>query len=48
MTRQFNPMQKIVVEKINDISSGKSEYLQSFKDFGFISTHKGLELWKRY
>lgn len=48
LTRQFNPMQKIVIKEINDIPALKSEYLGSFKQFGFISTHKGLELWKKY
>jgi ATP-dependent helicase Lhr and Lhr-like helicase len=48
LSRQFNPMPKIFIEKINNISSIKSPYAGIFKNFGFKSTYKGLELWKKF
>jgi ATP-dependent Lhr-like helicase len=46
LTRQFNPLKIIAVEKINGIPVARSEYLRDLKEFGFTGSHRGLELRK--
>ncbi|KJR97034.1 MAG: ATP-dependent helicase [Desulfobulbaceae bacterium BRH_c16a] len=47
LTREFNPLKMIAVEKVNGAPSIRTEYLQDLKDFGFTASHRGLELRKR-
>ena len=48
LSRGFNPVKGIVVEKINGVTAGRSSYREALKEFGFISGYSGLELRKRY
>ncbi|OHD70879.1 MAG: hypothetical protein A2W19_08055 [Spirochaetes bacterium RBG_16_49_21] len=48
LSRDFNPLKKVFVEKINDTAAPASEYRDALVDFGFRAAYKGLELWKRY
>ncbi|MFP5223160.1 MAG: DEAD/DEAH box helicase [Acidobacteriota bacterium] len=48
LTRGFNPEKVIVVEKINGVTAGRSDYLDALREFGFISGYNGLELRRRY
>jgi len=48
LTRQFNPLHYIMVEKINDKAASASEYAKPLKDFGFAEAYKGLELRRVY
>ncbi|MCU0844328.1 MAG: DEAD/DEAH box helicase [Spirochaetes bacterium] len=46
--RQFNAPHSIRVETVNDKPAASSEYAPAFKDIGFITHYRGLELRKRY
>lgn len=46
LTRLFNPLKMLAVEKINGKPPARSEYLRDLKDFGFTASHRGLELRK--
>lgn len=46
LTRDFNAMSKIIIEKVNGESALKSPYLEVLKQFGFNNTHKNLEMWR--
>jgi ATP-dependent helicase Lhr and Lhr-like helicase len=48
LTRQFNPLSKIFIEKINNETPEKSKYLSFFKKIGFKSNYKGLEYWRKF
>jgi ATP-dependent Lhr-like helicase len=48
LSRGFNPMKGIVVEKINGVTAKRSEYRDALREFGFISWYNGLELRRRY
>ena len=48
LTRNFNPMKKISIESINNIAAIESEYFHFFKEFGFKTTYKKIELWKKF
>jgi ATP-dependent Lhr-like helicase len=44
-TRKFIPENKIVVDTINNITAGQSEYARVFQDCGFVSDRGRLCLW---
>lgn len=46
--REFNPLKRISVERINGDAAGSSPYAAALKQFGFQEQYKGLELWRRY
>jgi ATP-dependent Lhr-like helicase len=48
LSRDFNPLKRIFVEKINDQPVRNSEYRDALREFGFTAGYDGLELWKRY
>lgn len=48
ISRDFNPLNRIIVESINDIPATKSPYLDDFIQFGFEKNVDRLELWKKY
>jgi len=48
LTREFNPIPKILVEHINGKPAIKSVYAKCLKEFGFIEQPKGLELWRQF
>jgi len=48
LSRQFNPLKKIEIININNISALDSEYKKSLKEYGFKSSYKCLELWRKY
>jgi len=48
LSRGFNPEKGIVVERINGVTAGRSEYCDAMREFGFISAYNGLELRRRY
>jgi ATP-dependent helicase Lhr and Lhr-like helicase len=48
LSRDFSPLKKIFVEKINGIAASASEYRDAFREFGFKAIYKGLELWREY
>ena len=48
VSREFNPLKRINVERINGVPAGESAYLQALLEFGFENSYRGLELWKRY
>ena len=46
LSREFNPVKKIVVETINGEPVLKSPYLEPLKQFGFRSARSAIELWR--
>jgi ATP-dependent helicase Lhr and Lhr-like helicase len=48
LSRGFNPEKGIVVERINGVTAGRSEYCNALREFGFISAYNGLELRRKY
>ncbi len=46
LTRDFNPLKRIIIEVINNEPAYKSKYAEQFLKFGFKSTYKGLEIWR--
>jgi ATP-dependent Lhr-like helicase len=48
LSRGFNPMKGILVERINGVAAVRSEYRDALREFGFISGYDGLELRRRY
>lgn len=46
LTREFNPLQSVRVEKINGEPAGESPYRDALIRFGFKSSYKGLEIWR--
>jgi ATP-dependent Lhr-like helicase len=48
LTREFNPIQKIIVESVNNGPVLRSSYVETLKQFGFRSARQGMELWKEY
>jgi ATP-dependent Lhr-like helicase len=46
--REFNQMQKISVETVNNKPALRSPYAEALKQFGFRSARNALELWKEY
>jgi hypothetical protein len=48
LTREFNPIQKIIVETVNSDPVLHSLYVEPLKQFGFRSARQGMELWKEF
>ena len=48
LTREFNPMKRIFVERVNGEPAVISPYAAALKAFGFQVSYKGLELWRSY
>jgi len=48
LSREFNPLKRIAVERINGVAAASSPYKRALKDFGFEESYQGLELWRRY
>ncbi len=48
LNREFNPIQKISVERINGEPALRSPYREALKRLGFRSTRNSLELWREY
>ncbi|MBP7736205.1 MAG: DEAD/DEAH box helicase [Spirochaetes bacterium] len=48
LTRGFNPVNPLNVEKINGLPAIDSEYCGVLKEFGFRPSYKALTLWKTY
>lgn len=48
LTREFNPLKRISVERVNGGPAAASAYAEALKAFGFQEAYKGLELWRRY
>jgi len=48
LSREFNPMQKISVERINGEPALRSPYAEALKRFGFRFTRNSMELWREY
>ena len=48
LTRDFNPVQKIIVETVNSRPVLQSSYAQALKQFGFRAARQGMELWREY
>jgi ATP-dependent Lhr-like helicase len=48
LTRDFNPLPRIVVESINGEGAGRSPFAPALKQFGFRQVQQRLELWKEY
>jgi ATP-dependent helicase Lhr and Lhr-like helicase len=48
LTREFNPLKRVFVERINGVPAATSPYAAVFREFGFQVAYKGLELWRKY
>ena len=48
LTREFNPLKRVVVERVNGEVAAASPYAAALKAFGFQGSYKGLELWRSY
>jgi ATP-dependent helicase Lhr and Lhr-like helicase len=48
LTREFNPLKRVFVERINGEPAATSPYAAALKAFGFQVSYKGLELWRSY
>jgi ATP-dependent Lhr-like helicase len=48
VSREFNPRKQINVERINGVPAGGSPYREALVEFGFQTSYRGLELWRRY
>lgn len=48
LSREFDPLRKIIVEEINGGSALRSPFAEAMKQFGFRSARNALELWKEY
>jgi len=48
LIREFNPLKRVSVERINGESAKGSAYAGALKGFGFQESYVGLELWRRY
>ncbi len=46
LNREFNPMQSVIVERINSMDAVSSPYGKALKNYGFRPGYKGLELWR--
>ncbi|MCG8402617.1 MAG: DEAD/DEAH box helicase [Firmicutes bacterium] len=44
LTREFNPLKKVVVESINGLPALQSPYKKALQEIGFTGRYKGLEL----
>lgn len=48
LTREFNPVKRVVVETINGTPAAASPWAGALKVFGFQGAYQGLELWRQY
>jgi ATP-dependent helicase Lhr and Lhr-like helicase len=48
LTREFNPLKRIFVERINWEPAATSPHAAALQAFGFQVSYKGLELWRSY
>jgi ATP-dependent Lhr-like helicase len=48
LTREFNPLQKIIVETVNSGPVLHSPYVEALRQSGFRSARQVMELWKEY
>ena len=48
LTREFNPLKRVFVERVNGEAAAVSPYATALKTFGFQMSYKGLELWRSY
>jgi ATP-dependent Lhr-like helicase len=48
LAREFQPVQRIVVEAINDAPALSSPFAGALREFGFRSARSALELWKEF
>jgi ATP-dependent Lhr-like helicase len=48
LTREFNPVQKIIVETVNGSPVLQSPHAEALKQLGFQSARHGMELWRKY
>lgn len=48
LTREFNPIRKIIVETINGETVLNSPYGEMLRQFGFRSARQVMEMWKEY
>ena len=48
LTREFNPLKRIFVERVNGEPAAASPYAEALRAFGFQGSYKGLELWRKY
>jgi ATP-dependent helicase Lhr and Lhr-like helicase len=48
LTREFNPLKRVFVERVNGELAATSPYAAALKEFGFQVAYLGLELWRRY
>ncbi|HEY6008632.1 MAG TPA: ATP-dependent helicase, partial [Geobacteraceae bacterium] len=48
VSREFNPRKQISVERINGSPASGSVYRQALVAFGFQTSYRGLDLWRRY
>ncbi|WP_026839860.1 DEAD/DEAH box helicase [Citrifermentans bremense] len=48
LSRDFNPLKRIQVERINGEPAASSPYAGALLAFGFQQAYSGLELWRKY
>ncbi|MBJ6749646.1 DEAD/DEAH box helicase [Geomonas anaerohicana] len=48
VSRDFNPLKRITVERINGDPAKESEYAEALRRFGFQESYSGLEYWRQY
>lgn len=48
LTREFNPVKRVMVESINGKPAASSPYAAPLRSFGFQGAYQGLELWRQY
>ena len=48
LSREFNPLKRVSVERINREPAAASPYAAPLKTFGFQEAYSGLELWRKY
>ena len=46
--REFNPVQKIIIETVNSEPVLRSPYADALRQFGFKSARNTLELWREF
>ncbi|WP_129127727.1 DEAD/DEAH box helicase [Geomonas oryzae] len=48
VSRDFNPLKRVTVERINGEPAQSSPYAEGLKRFGFQDAYAGLEYWRQY
>ncbi|QWV96012.1 DEAD/DEAH box helicase [Geomonas nitrogeniifigens] len=46
--RDFNPLKRVTVERINGEPAKESPYAEALRRFGFQESYSGLEYWRQY